>query len=197
MALQDYTFKIEHVKGNKNCVADCLSRYPVGEPFDDEIEQRSIAIQTEIQPSILKHHQQEDNSIKKIIENTEKTPLKIEYYLNNGILCRNVKRINRIIAVPVIPKTKIKDVLLAYHNSPMNGAHLGIDRTYYKIRDRFYWPRMYYDIAQHIKSCPNCNINKYSRKKPNGYLNPVDPPVGVWENLSMDFVGPITPPSAS
>ncbi|CAM2726315.1 unnamed protein product [Rotaria socialis] len=247
MALQDYTFKIEHVKGNKNCVADCLSRYPVGEPFDDEIEQRSIAIQTEIQPSIvntittramkqqqqqqllepnvpastthqpvrtfdplnvvnhitvftneqLKHHQQEDNSIKKIIENIEKTPLKIEYCLNNGILCRNVKRINRIIAVPVIPKTKIKDVLLAYHNSPMNGAHLGIDRTYYKIRDRFYWPRMYYDIAQHIKSCPNCNINKYSRKKPNGYLNPVDPPVGVWENLSMDFVGPITPPSAS
>ena len=29
MALQDYTFSIEHVKGNKNCVADCLSRYPV------------------------------------------------------------------------------------------------------------------------------------------------------------------------
>ncbi|CAF5215983.1 unnamed protein product, partial [Rotaria magnacalcarata] len=145
----------------------------------------------------LKHHQQEDNSIKKIIENIEKTPLKIEYCLNNGISCRNVKIINRIIAVPVIPKTKIKDVLLAYHNSPMNGAHLGIDRTYYKIRDRFYWPRMYYDIAQHIKSYPNCNINKYSRKKPNGYLNPVDPPVGVLENLSMDFVGPITPPSAS
>jgi transposase InsO family protein len=87
--------------------------------------------------------------------------------------------------------------LLAYHNSSINGAHFGKDRTYYKIRDRYYWPRMYEDIAQHVRSCPNCSINKQSRRKPNGYLNSVIPPEGVWENLSMDFVGPITPLSSS
>ena len=86
---------------------------------------------------------------------------------------------------------------MAYHNTSMNGAHFGKDRTYYKIRDRYYWSGMYQDIVQHIRSCPNCSINKCSRKKPTGHLNSVNPPEGVWENLAMDFVGPITPPSSS
>ncbi|CAF2846048.1 unnamed protein product, partial [Rotaria sp. Silwood2] len=245
MALQDYTFKIEHVKGNKNCVADCLSRYPVDSSFDDETEHKSISTQTEAQPSIigvvatramnhhqktvqtstnistttqsdqhlnslnttnqinvftteqLKFYQQQDISIKKILENIDKNPFKIEYCIKNDILYRNINRVNRIIAVPVVPQTKIKDVLLAYHNSSMNGAHFGKDRTYYKIRDRYYWPRMYNDIAQHVKSCPNCSINKYSRRKSNGHLNQVNPPEGVWENLAMDFMGPITPLSST
>ncbi|CAF4851479.1 unnamed protein product [Rotaria sp. Silwood1] len=242
MALQDYTFKIEHVQGNKNCVADCLSRYPVNPPSDDEIEHCSISTQTETQSSTvgavitsstihqqhssqtntttttqpdrhsnlikpinqihvftneqLKYYQQQDTHITKILENIDKRPYKNEYCINNDILCRNVRRINRIIAVPVVPRNKIKDVLLAYHNSSMNGAHLGKDRTYYKIRDRYYWPKMYNDIAQHVKSCSNCSINKYSRRKPNGHLNQVNPPEGVWENLAMDFMGPITPSSS-
>ncbi|CAF1523912.1 unnamed protein product, partial [Rotaria sordida] len=309
MALQDYTFRIEHVKGKINCVADCLSRYPVNPPCDDdEIEQRSVSIQTEIQQSIvgavttrrmhqrslelpdlkqtaaepihqlidptlttaqhvqqsvdqipitekpvqelidststavkpvqhsidpisttaenfqqsptmessqqinlsnrtneikvftneeLKHYQQQDVSIRKILEDIRKKPFSSEYCLINGILHRNINRFNGIRKVPVVPKIKVKDILLAYHNSSMNGAHFGKDRTYYKIRERFYWPRMYQDVAQHIKSCPNCSINKVSRRKPNGHLNPINPPQGVWENLAMDFMGPITPPSSS
>jgi hypothetical protein len=62
----------------------------------------------------------------------------------------------------VVPKFKVNEILLAYHNSSMNGVHFGKDRTYYKIRDRYYWPRMYDDIAQHVRSCPNCSINNYS-----------------------------------
>ena len=102
-----------------------------------------------------------------------------------------------MIKVPVIPKSKIKDILLAYHNTAINGSHLGKDKTFYKIRDRFYWRGMYNDIAQHVQACPNCTMNKQSRRKPNGYLNSVEPPAGVWENLAMDFVGPITPTASS
>ncbi|CAM4869106.1 unnamed protein product [Rotaria socialis] len=245
MALQDYTFKIEHVKGNKNCVADCLSRFPVDSPIDDELEQHSKSTQTELLPSIisavttrrmnygeqrfeptsatttttqsnqqlnslntvkkitvftnkqLKFYQQQDNSIKKILENLQRKPFKNEYCIKNDILCRNVNRFNGIISVPVVPREKINDVILAYHNSSMNGGHLGKDKTYYKIRDRYYWPRMYEDITQHVKLCTNCSINKQSRRKPNGHLNPVNPPEGVWDNLAMDFVGPITPSSST
>ncbi|CAF4153780.1 unnamed protein product [Rotaria sordida] len=250
MALQDYTFRIEHVKGKINCVADCLSRYPVNPPYDDvEIEQRSVSVQTEIQQSIvgavttrrmhqrslelpdlkqtaaepihrlidptlttaqhvqqsvdqipitekpvqelidststavkpvqhsidpisttaknfqqspttessqqinlsnrtneikvftneeLKHYQQQDVPIRKIIEDIRKKPFSSEYCLINGILHRNINRFNGIRKVPVVPKIKVKDILLAYHNSSMNGAHFGKDRTYYKIRERFY-----------------------------------------------------------
>jgi transposase InsO family protein len=86
---------------------------------------------------------------------------------------------------------------LAYHNTSINGAHFGKDRTYYKIRDRYFWPNMYNDIAQHVKACPNCTVNKHSRRKPDGHLRSVAPPEGVWQNLAMDFVGPITPASST
>ena len=91
----------------------------------------------------------------------------------------------------MVPKNKAKDIILAYHNTSINGAHFGKDRTYYKIRDRYYWSGMYNDIAEHIRSCPNCSMNKCSRKKPNGHSDPVGPPTGVLDNLAMDFVGPI------
>ena len=244
MALQDYTFKIEHVKGSQNCVADCLSRYPVDSPCDDEIEQRSTSTQTDVhqqqEPIVcavttrgmnhrklpqtvnptddqlagqsnslntnneivvftaeqLKNYQQQDASLRKIIKNIDKRPFNYEYSLINGTLCRNIERFHGFIKVPVMPKSKTKDILLAYHNSSMNGAHFGKDRTYYKIRDRYYWPRMYQEIAEYVRSCPNCSINKYSRRKPNGHMNLVDPPEGVWENLAMGFMGPITPSSS-
>jgi transposase InsO family protein len=96
-----------------------------------------------------------------------------------------------VILLPYIPASLISKVLLAYHNSTFNGAHFGIKRTFYKIRDRFYWPNMYRDIERHILSCINCRKNKPSRRKPDGHLHPIEPPTGVWERLAMDYVGPV------
>ncbi|CAF4490399.1 unnamed protein product, partial [Rotaria magnacalcarata] len=117
----------------------------------------------------LKFYQQRNNSIKKIIENIYKTPFRNQYCINNGILCRNVKRINRIIAVPVIPREKMYDVLLAYHDSSLKGEHLGNNQIYYKIRNSYYWPRMYEDIIEFVKSCSTCTIDRYSRRNYGDY----------------------------
>ena len=145
----------------------------------------------------LKIHQQNDRSITKIIENLHLKPFSNEYKMKDGLLCRLVNNSRGSSAVPVVPRSKMKDILLAYHNSSINGSHFGKDRTYYKIRDRYFWSGMYKDVENHIKMCPNCSANKYARQKPIGHLNSTDPPNGVWENLAMDFVGPITPTSAS
>ncbi|CAF4882560.1 unnamed protein product, partial [Rotaria magnacalcarata] len=50
---------------------------------------------------------------------------------------------------------------------------------------------MYKDIVQHISSCINCRKNKPSRRKPDGHLQSIEPPRGVWECLAMDYVGPV------
>lgn len=238
MALQDYTFVIEHVKGNANCVADCLSRFPVDPSVNDDLQQRSTSTQTEKPTPIvsvvttrtmthtnattsaietlstpflpsketnrinvftnenLQRDQQQDAGIKKILQNIHLSPFNREYSMREGLLCRNHNRSGKGVSVPVVPKSRVKDVLMAYHNSSMNGAHFGKDRTYHKIRHRYHWSGMYQDVANHVRSCPNCSVNKHSRTKPNGHLMSVDPPEGVWENLAMDFVGPITPPSS-
>lgn len=283
LMLQEHSFSIQHVKGSRNCVPDCLSRFPINMSFDDDAEYRSITTQTdesmvtsantvnqitdyrspidrldEKKSSIsmringsknvvsvitrsmdqgrrldqspaslrieaksktamnlrttadinqntidvfdieeLKVHQQQDLSINKIIENLHLKPFSNEYKLQDGLLCRFVNNSRGCSMVPVIPRSKVKDVLLAYHNSSINGSHFGKDRTYYKIRDRFFWSGMYKDVEDHVKTCPNCSVNKYARRKPVGHLNSMDPPNGVWENLAMDFVGPIAPTSTS
>ena len=179
-----------------------LSNQPTQQPEEQRSSNEHVSVQpvneiTVFTSEQLLSHQQQDPSIIKILENIQYKPFVDEYCLENSLLCRCVRRFNRIIKVPVVPKNKIKDILLAYHNTAINGSHLGKDKTFYKIRDRFYWQGMYNDIAQHIQACPNCTMNKQSRRKPNGHLNPVEPPAGVWENLAMDFVGPITPTSSS
>lgn len=140
----------------------------------------------------LKHYQRNDAATNRIIQNIDRKPFSNEYRLIDGLLCRQIHRFNHVRFVPVIPKEKAKDIITAYHNTSMNGAHLGKDRTYYKIRERFFWSGMYNDIVDHVRSCPKCLANKCSRKKSNGHVSQINPPTGVWENLAMDFVGPIT-----
>ncbi|CAF0910312.1 unnamed protein product [Rotaria sordida] len=65
-------------------------------------------------------------------------------------------------------------------NTAANGAHFGRDKTIHKIKQRYFWPSMYKDIDNYIKSCIPCAQFNPRRQK-----NPV----------SMDFHGPITPTS--
>ena len=54
---------------------------------------------------------------------------------------------------------------------------------------------MYKDIDNYIKSCILCAQYNYRRHKTPGTLKPIKPPDGVWQLVSMDFHGPITPMS--
>ena len=50
---------------------------------------------------------------------------------------------------------------IVYRQKAMAGCHdqighLGKDRVLELLRDRFYWPRMYMDVASYINSCSGC-----------------------------------------
>ena len=36
------------------------------------------------------------------------------------------------------------------------GGHLGRDKTHSKISPRYYWPNMYTDIEEYVKTCETC-----------------------------------------
>ncbi|CAF3858733.1 unnamed protein product [Rotaria magnacalcarata] len=98
--------------------------------------------------------------------------------------------------VPCVPTGYIRsDIMKIYHDTPANGAHFGRDKTLQKIKARYYWNNMNNDICNYIKSCIRCNQNNPIRRKPAGYLKPIEPPSGVWQLLSMDFHGSIIPTS--
>ncbi|CAF4138025.1 unnamed protein product [Rotaria sordida] len=54
---------------------------------------------------------------------------------------------------------------------------------------------MYKDINNYVKSCIICAQYNPRRQKTPGKLQPIKPPEGVWQLVSMDFHGPINPTS--
>ncbi|CAF5198206.1 unnamed protein product [Rotaria magnacalcarata] len=96
--------------------------------------------------------------------------------------------------VPFVPKGRIRsDIIKIYHDTPANGAHFGRNRTTQKIKQRYFWPNMIEDIRNYVKSCIPCLQNNHRRQKPPGALKPIEPPEGVWQLLTMDFHGPLSP----
>ena len=55
----------------------------------------------------------------------------------------------------VIPRTQLNSTLKQLHNLPLAG-HLGLDNTYLKAMQHYYWPGMKTDIIQFIQTCKIC-----------------------------------------
>ena len=113
--------------------------------------------------------QQQDSSISTWKEYVErgKRKRKILFVLTMIRSCRNVQkfRIVEDLLVRVttydsrehqqvlVPSNVVVTILKFLHNEMCNP---GSDRTIALVMDRFYWPRMRYDIAQWVDNCDRC-----------------------------------------
>jgi len=65
---------------------------------------------------------------------------------------------------------------------------MGIDATYEKIKEWYYWGGMRKDVIRHIEYCDSCQ--RRGKKGGKGWLNPIK--VGQpFERIELDFVGPL------
>lgn len=80
------------------------------------------------------------------------------------------------------------ELILYNLHKDQNGAHLGIESTYEKLKERYYWPQMYESIKQYIKSCDNCQ----RRGKPNRREELIPIKVtGIFKRIGIDIKGPL------
>ncbi|GKC33990.1 ty3-gypsy retrotransposon protein [Tanacetum coccineum] len=85
-------------------------------------------------------------------------------------------------------KSKSKELLLfEFHNTLMVG-HSGVKKMLVGISALFYWKGMRKSIEVFICKCLVCEQTKYSTQAPAGLLQPLPTPLGVWEDVSMDFI---------
>ena len=198
LKLQEYNFIIEYRKGSKNGNADALSRYDIREinhiycsqnwrnnnielAEDDEIYQMDMnkiltLSNVESQLAEIKAKQHEDQVLKTIIDRINNNEIVgTEFVLDNGVLYNfglNVKKeLVRRLAVPDIMRS---DVMKQMHDDTLCG-HLGIEKTYRRLIDRFWWPNMYKYCADYIKACKNCQSLKQ--------------PIGRRNNLKLPLMG--------
>jgi hypothetical protein len=78
-------------------------------------------------------------------------------------------------------------VLLELHTSPV-GGHLGLLKTYHRVKKDFFWDGLKTDVQRFVAECLVCQQNKVETMKTPGLLQPLSIPSQRWEEVSMDFI---------
>ena len=117
-----------------------------------------------------------DEKLKKEISNKHQD---YEIYLDRLYFTKNNKR--RI----VIRIDKLENILYEAHS---NGGHWDVNTTFNKVKDIYYWPRMYKIVEEHVKSCDACQRKGKPRAR-----EPLHPITAnrPFELVGIDCVGPL------
>ena len=105
------------------------------------------------------------------------------YFIRNFVLYRRHRGKERL----VVPEHKKQMILEASHDHQLAG-HMGVDNTYQRLSDKYYWKEMYEDIREYVKNCDTCQ--KRRRDKDIDRLQPI-PPTSAFDHIGIDIVGPL------
>lgn len=196
LCLQEYDFTISHIKGIDNCVADALSRDPVRETEKEHLvctltSNKLFGYSAEE----LSFQQRLDPQLKPIFDvfgMRKSTPcsrkLKAQFVLHSGILYkRNSGRGRNFLLC--VPSPLRRQVLESCHDDPCSG-HLGVGKTFNRVAERFWWPRLGVGVRVFVLSCMFCQFHKHQTGRTAGLLEPIPPPSRPFESLNMDHLGP-------
>lgn len=89
-----------------------------------------------------------------------------------------------------VPQSLRAEVLAECHDHPMSG-HFGVERTYFRVCQNYWWLGMYSDVKKYVLSCPICARDKPSQVKIEGRLLSIPVPLEPFVLIGMDFVGPL------
>ncbi|CAF2051971.1 unnamed protein product [Rotaria magnacalcarata] len=142
----------------------------------------------------LKTEQDKDPFIQRIISNLHCKSYRLSFLQEDNILYKLVsidRYSERKRKVIYLPSSMITSLLRAAHDDPINGGHFSLARTYHKLKNHFWWPKVQNTIYKYIQSCRLCKQYNISRYKKYGHLHPISPPAGPFELIGIDFCGPL------
>jgi len=71
------------------------------------------------------------------------------------------------------------------------GGHLGMNRTYDRMKLFTSWPGMKQELEEYIKRCDICQMNKITQNKTKLPMKVTTTPEVVWDKCALDIVGPL------
>lgn len=187
LRLQPYDFQLIHRKGKDHIVPDFLSR--------------SVPVSTEavftVSQEQLSFADNSDKWYRSMIHKLEEQPHKYPCWrVENQVLFKYVKSGNPGFVDDsycwklVVPKDHRKEVLFRCHNIPAAG-HVGIFKTFWKVSERYYWPKMRCDVAKYVRVCSTCARTKVEQKAPAGLMGNRPDIKQPWQAISLDYIGPL------
>jgi hypothetical protein len=196
--LQEYDFTLEHRPGATNVVPDALSRRPDFQSSEERLPESVIlgAISTvlyavsEVRPTV------------DAVTAAQATAAADEEYQRTLMAVRSGARSDFVLRDDLlyfkgkpgstprlyIPAGPFRAQLVAEAHDIAISGHLGRTKTLERLSRAFYWPNMHRVVAEYVRTCPSCQVNKPSNQKPLGLLYSLPVPQRRWDSVSLDLV---------
>ena len=88
----------------------------------------------------------------------------------------------------VVPINKREALMTNFHGR----GHVGINKMYRKMRERYYWPNIQNDVKRYVIGCRPCRERKDAQPRRQGLIKPfLHLNRRPWDTASMDIYGPL------
>ena len=207
LAIQGYSFKIEHCPGKRNIVPDWLSRtFPDG-PLNDSkgngnfimaVVNIEVAEFPEEMLKNLSQFQQRDNYLGKLyrylthsMPSTEPDFRKLERVARNTRLVRNIihkvmSRTNNHLKIWV-PEVICRKLVWYAHTKH---GHCGASKVLGWLKEKYFWVKMGRFVRALVKTCDLCQRTKYPNRNFEGPMVNIIP-VSPRDLYAVDIYGPL------
>ena len=198
LILEEYSPNIVYVKGEKNIVADALSRLemesPSTSPSNDALWMNNAdlfgneeELPTNLYPlsfKLIAAEQQKDKDLLARAKADTTDKYHVRSFRGGGkvrtVLCLNDKIL--------VPKSLQQRIVQWYHTTL---CHPGETRTEQTIRQHFTWKGLREHVHEICSKCSICQKTKKTSKK-YGHLPEKEAECHPWEKLCVDLIGPYT-----
>jgi hypothetical protein len=179
LRLQSYDFELVYRKGKDHVIPDMLSR--------------SVPISVDsAAPAVENFSDTTDRWYANLVDQVVRFPDKFpSFRVENGALLQYSKcKIPELCDEAdswkkVVAKDYRSEILKRFHDVPASG-HVGIYKTFWKIHNLYFWPRMRADVVRYVRGCKICAQYKVERKAPAGLMGGRPSINFPWQMISLD-----------
>jgi hypothetical protein len=186
LQLAPFKFKVVHISGKSNVVADCLTRQ-----YEHSSDCSFSGLVLQHLPAAfqsIREHQAKDAQCLELYEKLKRgDPRRRNFRLQKGA----------IVYVSPWKKTKrylvpgeLRPMVLQYFHDAALSAHLGGAKTLCRIEKAFYWPGVRHDVLDYVRRCLECQKTKPTQNARVG-LHSSQVVAKPMDRIFIDFVGPV------
>lgn len=88
----------------------------------------------------------------------------------------------------VLTEKMLKEILIEYHTKPC-GGHLGQEKTYLRINNKFWHPKLFEKVKKFCENCVKCSNIKVPKRKTIIH-DTIEIPEGPMDRIEVDIQGP-------
>jgi hypothetical protein len=176
LLLEEYGVELQYIEGEKNIVADALSRIPTEEIFIfTEEEEFPLNLEN------LARRQLTDEYLQRELQKQQCD------YITSTMEGHSIY-VNKHTATIYVPVSLRPAILQWYHTSLQ---HPGIKRMQATLKENFYWPGIDAAVDAVVRACEVCQKCKITAVKKYGKIPlPTHHKLAPWEEIHVDLIGP-------